>query len=88
MSLKSLERALKRLKRLSQDEDLKTVKKIYFLTRHAKPSGDVLEVVSYWGNTILDVELFHPTIKGQDKVTIGVPPKANFLSGGKKPDCL
>ena len=54
-----------------------------FSPRHAKPSGDVLEVVSYWGDTIIDVELFHPTIKGQDKVTIGVPPKADFLSGGK-----
>lgn len=57
---------------------------VLFSPRKAKPSGDVLEVVSYWGDTILDVELFHPTFSGFEICTIGVPPKAHFLAGGKK----
>lgn len=54
-----------------------------FSPRNAKPSGDVLEVVSYWGDTVLDVDLFHPTYKGYTKATIGTPPIAHFLAGGK-----
>ncbi|MCX6129168.1 MAG: FHA domain-containing protein [Proteobacteria bacterium] len=53
-----------------------------FSPRHAKPSGNVLEVVSYWDDTILDIELFHPKMKDYEKVKIGVPPHAHFLSGG------
>ncbi len=54
-----------------------------FSPRSAKPSGDVLEVVSYWGDTVLDVDLFHPTYKGYSKATIGTPPYAHFLAGGR-----
>jgi outer membrane biosynthesis protein TonB len=55
-----------------------------FSPRHAKPSGDVLEVVAYWGSTILDVDLFHPTFKGYEHATIGDPTKAHFIAGGEK----
>ncbi len=55
-----------------------------FSPRHAKPSGNVLEVVSYWDDTILDVELFHRRIKGFERATIGTPPKAHFLAGGSE----
>ncbi|SMF62307.1 TonB family protein [Pseudobacteriovorax antillogorgiicola] len=58
-------------------------KNILFSPRAAKPSGDVLEVVSYWGDTVLDVELFHPSFKGFDKCLIGTPPHAHLLAGGK-----
>jgi hypothetical protein len=53
-----------------------------FSPRNAKPSGNVLEVVSYWDNTILDVDLFHPKFKHNEIVSIGEPPKAHFLAGG------
>ncbi len=52
-----------------------------FSPRNAKPSGNVLEVVSYWDDTILDIDLFHPKFKNFDRVLIGQPPKAHFLSG-------
>ena len=58
-------------------------KDVLFSPRHARPSGDVLECVAYWGDTILDVELFHPKFKGFDKVTIGVPGKAHLIAAGK-----
>ncbi|MBF0443677.1 MAG: FHA domain-containing protein, partial [Oligoflexales bacterium] len=58
-------------------------KDVLFSPRDAKPSGDVLEVVSYWGDTILDVELFHPAYKGFEACTIGDPTKAHFLAGGE-----
>ena len=57
---------------------------ILFSPRKARPSGDVLECVAYWGDTILDVELFHPAIKGYEKVYIGEPDKAQFIAGGEE----
>ncbi len=59
-------------------------KEVLFNPRKAKPSGDVLEVVSYWGDTVLEVELFHKGYKGFERVTIGDPTKAHFLAGGTK----
>ena len=53
-----------------------------FSPRHARPSGDVLEVVAYWGDTILDVEHFAPGLEGFEKVTIGDPTKAHFIAAG------
>ena len=55
---------------------------ILFSPRKARPSGNVLEVVSYWADTILDVELFHPKFRGYERATIGDPTKAHFLAGG------
>lgn len=70
--------------RSSRDYENRGEKKnMLFSPRNAKPSGDVLEVVSYWGDTVLDVELFHPTFKGFEQATIGTPPKSHFLAGGK-----
>lgn len=54
-----------------------------FSPRNAKPSGNILEVVAYWGSTILDVDLFHPKLKNFENVTIGIPPKAHFIAGGE-----
>ncbi len=53
-----------------------------FSPRNAKPSGNVLEVVAYWDDTVLDVELFHPRFKNYEKATIGSPPHAHFIAGG------
>ena len=55
-----------------------------FSPRKAQPRGDVLEVVSYWGDTILDVELFHKDFSGYEACTIGDPTKAHMLAGGKE----
>jgi outer membrane biosynthesis protein TonB len=60
---------------------------ILFSPRNAKPStssSTVLECVAYWDDTILDVDMFHPRIKGNEKVTIGTPSKAHFLAGGSE----
>jgi len=54
-----------------------------FSPRKARPAGDVLECVAYWGDTVLDVELFHPTFKGFESVTIGDPTKAHLIAAGK-----
>ncbi len=56
---------------------------LLFSPRKAKPSGNILEVVAYWQGTILEVEHFHPDIKGYDTVTIGDPTKAHFLAANK-----
>ena len=56
---------------------------ILFSPRAAKPGGDYLEVVSYWGDTVLDVDLFHPQSKDRAKALIGTPPHAHFIAGGK-----
>ncbi len=58
-------------------------KDMLFSPRHAKPQGDVLECVAYWGDTVLEVELFHPTHKGFESVTIGDPTKAHLIAAGK-----
>lgn len=44
-----------------------------------------LEVVAYWGNTVLNVDHFHPEIKGYADVTIGDPEKSHFISGDRSP---
>ncbi|MBI2603120.1 MAG: AgmX/PglI C-terminal domain-containing protein [Deltaproteobacteria bacterium] len=53
-----------------------------FAPRKTLPSGDMLEVVAYWEGHVLDVEHFHPTLKGFDKVSIGDPTKTHFLAAG------
>jgi len=58
-------------------------KNILFSPRDARPSGDVLEVVAYWGDSVLDVDLFNPQYKDYDHVTIGVTPHAHFISAGE-----
>lgn len=60
---------------------------ILFNPRNPKPStssGIVLECVAYWEDTIIDVDMFHPKIKDNENVTIGVPGKAHFLAGGNE----
>ncbi|MEZ4742148.1 MAG: AgmX/PglI C-terminal domain-containing protein [Bdellovibrionota bacterium] len=59
-------------------------KAILFSPRDAKPSGDVLECVAYWGNTILEVEHFQKGVEGYEKITIGDPTKAHFIAAGKE----
>jgi TonB family protein len=58
-------------------------KEVLFSPRKARPGGDVLECVAYWGDTVLEVELFHPSYKGFEQVTIGDPTKAHLIAAGK-----
>ena len=58
-------------------------KSMLFSPKKTSPGGDVLEIVSYWGDTVLDVDLFHPTQKGFDRVFIGDEPSCHFPAGGK-----
>ncbi len=58
-------------------------KDVLFSPRKARPAGDVLECVAYWGDTVLEVELFHPSFKGFEQVTIGDPTKAHLIAAGK-----
>lgn len=55
---------------------------LLFSPRNAKPSGNVLECVAYWDDTVLDADMFHPKIKNNERVTIGIPGRAHFLAGG------
>lgn len=57
-------------------------KYMLFSPRTAKPTGDVLEVVAYWEDRILDVEHFHPALPGFEKVTVGNPVISHFLAAG------
>ncbi|MFK7872168.1 MAG: TonB family protein [Oligoflexales bacterium] len=53
-----------------------------FSPRGAKPSGELLEVVAYWGDVVLEVEHFHPSLRGYDEVTIGNPTVTHFIAAG------
>jgi hypothetical protein len=53
-----------------------------FQPRDDKRGGRLLEVVAYWGDTVLNVDHFDPERRGESTVTIGDPAKAHFLSGG------
>lgn len=44
-----------------------------------------LEVVAYWGNTVLNVDHFHRDIKGFSDVVIGDEVKSHFISGDRSP---
>ena len=55
---------------------------LLFSPKDAKPSGDILEVVAYWGDTIVEVEHFHPSYKGYGNVTIGDPTQSHFIAAG------
>jgi len=47
-------------------------------------SGETLEVIAYWGGTILNVEHFGKNKIGFHQVTIGDPTKAHFVSAGEQ----
>lgn len=64
-------------------EERRAKKPILFSPRDARPTGDILEVVSYWEDTVLDVDLFHPDFKDFNSVTIGVTPEAHFVAAGE-----
>ena len=66
----------KRNQVMQQKDDL------LFSPKDAKPSGDVLEVVAYWGDTIIEVEHFHPAYKGYGNVSIGDPTQSHFIAAG------
>ncbi len=56
---------------------------VLFSPKQARPSGDVLEAIAYWGSTVLDVDYFHPSIKGNEQVLIGDPTKdAHLIAAG------
>ena len=65
-----------------KEAERRVQKNILFSPRDARPTGDILEVVAYWGDSVLDVDLFHPQFKDYDRVTIGVTPHAHFISVG------
>lgn len=56
---------------------------VLFSPRKARPTGDVLEVVAHWGDTVLEVDHFHPKLSGFETVTIGDPTKAHFIAAGE-----
>ena len=55
-----------------------------FSPRDARPTGDVLEIVAYWGDTVLEVEHFEADDGKGSKVTIGRPPRDDFIAAGPK----
>ena len=55
-----------------------------FSPREAKPAGDVLEVVAYWGDTVLEVEHFEAGKGNNSKANIGRPPEDDFIAAGPK----
>lgn len=61
----------------------RATKRLLFSPRDARPTGDILEVVAYWEDTVLDVDLFHPEFKDYDRVTVGVTPTAHFIAAGQ-----
>lgn len=73
------------LSEAQKEKERRNQKNILFSPREARPAGDILEVVAYWDDTVLDVDLFHPAMKNFDEVTIGVTPKAHFVAGGNDP---
>lgn len=56
------------------------VKKL-FVNRDAKAGGDVLEVVSYWGNSVLEIEHYTGG-PGSHTAKIGTPPADQFIAAG------
>jgi TonB family protein len=56
---------------------------VLFSPKNARPSGDVVEAVAFWGDTVLDVDYFHPSIKGNEQLLIGDPTKdAHLIAAG------
>lgn len=55
-----------------------------FSPKQAKPRGEILECVAYWGNTVLDIAHFQHGQEGMEKITIGDPTKAHFAAAGKE----
>lgn len=57
---------------------------LLFNPKHESARGRELEVVAYWGDTVLNVDHFAHGRKDFDAVTIGDPAKAHFISGGRE----
>lgn len=58
-----------------------------FSPRTASSGKGVLEVVSYWGRNVLEVEHFHPSMSGFREVSVGDPEVSHFADAsleGKK----
>jgi pSer/pThr/pTyr-binding forkhead associated (FHA) protein/outer membrane biosynthesis protein TonB len=68
---------------IPEQAERRVQKNILFSPRDARPTGDILEVVAYWGDSVLDVDLFHPQFKDYDHVSIGVTPHAHFIAAGE-----
>jgi FHA domain len=79
----TIAKATVRKKALDQESERRTPKNVLFSPRDARPTGDILEVVAYWGDSVLDVDLFHPQFKDYNQVTIGVTPVAHFIAAGE-----
>jgi hypothetical protein len=66
----------------AQRRDAAAVSRLFYHPSRDASRGRLLEVVAYWGDTVLNVDHFHPGLKGFDAVTIGDPTKAHFMTGG------
>ncbi len=84
ISLVVTEQELKKevAKKSEEIRDRRSSRDLLFRPRESKPTGDVLEAVAYWGDTVLEVEHFHPTYKNYQSVVIGDPAKSNFIAVG------
>ncbi len=58
--------------------------RMLFAPRTPTSRGRMLEVVAYWGDTVLNVDHFHPDERGFASVTIGDSSQAHFISGGRE----
>ncbi|MCX6123210.1 MAG: AgmX/PglI C-terminal domain-containing protein [Proteobacteria bacterium] len=81
---KGASRGTVRSESIPEQNERRVPKQVLFSPRDARPSGDILEVVAYWGDSVLDVDLFHPQYKDYDSVSIGVTPVAHFISAGEE----
>jgi TonB family protein len=71
-------------KPVSSPEAVKERGEKLFSPREAKPAGDVLEVVAYWGDTVLEVEHYEANKGDKSKARIGRPPEDDFIAAGPK----
>lgn len=67
----------------AQQDSMMPRSNVLFSPRHARPSGDVVEAVAFWGDTVLDVDYFHPSIQGNEQLLIGDPSRdAHLIAAG------
>ena len=68
------------IRQASPEVEPEKVKKL-FVNRDAKAGGDVLEVVSYWGTSVLEIEHYTGG-PGSHTAKIGTPPADQFIAAG------
>lgn len=58
---------------------------VLFASQKPKSSGSELEVIGYWGRTVIDIELFEQGDKERPHVLIGDDKTNHFPAGGMQP---